>query len=582
MRCAFIRGPSTRFLEATLIVPRKLLVVFFSLVATAFSATTSRDIYFAQNAAGSNNGSSCANAYAYNDGTNGINNSQPATFVPGNTLHLCGVFSGSSGQQWINSSVSGTSGSLITIHFENNAVLSAPYHSEAGAIAIQGSYYVIDGGSNGQIVNTLNGTSGYAGCLGSSLGGGATCTQQNQNTRAVYLQASNIEVKNLTIGNFYVIKPGSGDSNAASDGIEGIIFWPSGPHSNITVDHNTIHDMNHGIDGYGNNVLVDFNEVYNCGRCILAGPGTVVSNVVYHDNIVHDLGIFNGTGVHEDGFHLFPSAPGQEIDGLMLYNNYLYNPGINNTAFIYLEGQFGNLSGGAAPQIFNNLCVLSSSQADFCLEAGMDSGQTVSNTGAIIANNTCIGGEYGPTSYSCFNIGSQSGASNWTNINYYNNVHILGGASGSPLPAGLITIGSGTTIAKINNNLYENIVTDVGDSNAFAYEGSSMSSFPSWKGMLPSVSGQDSAAVFNTLSSLMISLTTGQPETGSPAIGAGANLTSFGIAALNCDKPLTVGPSGTGSCNPRPSSGGWDIGAYQSSASASTPAPPTGLGATVQ
>ena len=84
---------------------------------------------------------------------------QPA----GNVLHVCGVWSGSAGQQWIVGNNSGSSGNLITIRFETGAALKAPYHSSSGAIQINGSYYLIDGGSNGLIQNTLNGTSGYAG-----------------------------------------------------------------------------------------------------------------------------------------------------------------------------------------------------------------------------------------------------------------------------------------------------------------------------------------------------------------------------------------------------------------------------------
>jgi hypothetical protein len=560
-------------MEEALITPRKLLIVFFSLIAAGFAATAPRDIYFAQNAVGANNGADCADAYAYNNGTNGINNSQAASFAAGNTLHLCGTWSGAAGQQWIITNLSGSSGNPITIHFETGATLSAPYHSDLGAIQINGSFYVVDGGTNGVIQNSSNGTSGYTGCPA------GTCNNQNQNTRAIYLTGTNVEVKNLTIGPLYVIQPGSGDSNAASDGIEGIYFV--GGHNNITVDHNIIHDMNHGIDGWGNNILEYNNEVYDCGRCVLMGPA-VSSSFIFHDNIIHDLGVYNGTGVHEDGVHMFPSSVGQEADGVVLYNNVFYNPGVDNTAFMYFEGQFGNGTTGA-PKIFNNVCILAAAQADFCIEGGLDSGQSVPVNGALIANNSCVGGEYGPTSYSCFSIGSQGGAAGWTNVSYYNNVQVLGGRVTSPLQAGLITFGNATTIAKVNNNLYENINSDASDSNAFAFNGSSTGSFTAWQSMLPSGTGQDSASVFNTLANLKISLTTGQLQSGSPGIGAGANLTSLGIAALNCDKPLTVGPTGTGACNSRPSSGAWDIGAYQfSSSSSSAPVPPTGLSASVQ
>jgi hypothetical protein len=560
-------------MEEPVIGPRKLLLaMIFILVAAGISSASAADIFFAQTAQGSNSGADCANAFAYNDATNGVNNNQAATFVAGNTIHLCGTWSGGNGQQWIVANNNGASGNPITITFEPGAVLQAPYHNLGGAIRINGSFYVVDGGTNGLIQNTSNGTSGYSGCPAGA------CTQQQQNTRAVYSQGNNNEIKNLTIGPFYVIRPGSGDGNANSEGIEGIYFCCG--HNNITVDHNTIHDMNHGIDGWGDHILEYNNEVYNCGRCVLFGPA-VSNDFVFHDNIIHDLGVYDGTGVHEDGIHMFPSSSGQHADNVVLYNNYFYNPGTANTAFMYFEGQFGNGTSGAQ-QVFNNLCILAANQADFCIEAGEDSGQNTPIVGALFANNTCVGGEYGPVSYSCYWISSQGGAAGYTNISYYNNVHVLGGQKSSPLQGGLAGIGSGSTIAKINNNLYENINTDAGDSNAFGYHGSSTASFTNWQGMLPSGSGQDSAGVFDTLANLHISATTGELQSGSPAIGGGANLTNLGIAALNCDKPLVVGPTGTGACNPRPATGSWDIGAHQFASSAPAPAPPTGLAAVVQ
>ena len=45
----------------------------------------------------------------------------------------------------------------------------------------------------------------------------------------------------------------------------------------------------------------------------------------------------------------------------------------------------------------------------------------------------------------------------------------------------------------------------------------------------------------------------GTPQTGSPVIGLGANLTSLGLAGLLTDK----------AGHARPSSGTWDVGAYQ-------------------
>jgi hypothetical protein len=528
-------------------------------------AAAAANIYFAQSAQGANNGSDCADAYAYNDGTHGINQSQPGSFVAGNTLHLCGgTWSGAAGQQWISSGLSGTSSSPITIVFEAGAILSAPYHTSQGAIQISGSYYTIDGGTNGVIQNTANGTPGYSGCISGS------CTQQ-QNTRAVYLTGTNIEVKNLTISDFYMFKPGSGDSFPTNDGQEGIYF--SGGHNNITIDHNVIHDMNHGLDGWGNNINIFNNEIYNCGRCTVTGSGTVISGFVFHDNSTHDLNLA-GSGVHCDGIHLFPNSGGQQMQNVQLYNNLFYNPcNGDNTSFMYFEGSFG----GAPPvEVFNNLCVLAAGQADFCVEAGYDGGLSSTISGAIVVNNSCVGGQYGPTSYSCFTINT-----GWTALTFENNVQVLGGQTTSPLQGGLVSFGSGTFKA-INNNMYQNLVADSGDSNTFGVNGDGTASFTAWQGMLTSGSGQDSASVFNTLANLKVSLTTGQLQAGSPGIGAGANLTGLGISALNCDKPSVVGASGTGACNPRPTSGAWDIGAYSQTSTATAPASPTDLTATVQ
>jgi hypothetical protein len=547
-----------------------LLVSLLGFPSSLFAS----DIFVGQTAAGANNGTSCANAYAFNDATHGVNNNQAASFVAGNVLHVCGVWnSATNGQQWILGNNNGASGNPITIKFETGAAMYAPYHNLGGAIRTNGTWYVIDGGTNGIIANTLNGTASYAGCLGASLSGGAVCTQQQQQTRQVYFQGANTEVKNFHIGPGYVIQPGSGDANANSEGIEGIYFCCG--NNNETVDHNTIHDMNHGIDGWGDHILEYNNEVYNCGRCVLFGPA-VSNDFVFHDNSVHDLGIFDGTGVHEDGIHLFPSASGQHADNVVLYNNLWYNPGTANTAFMYFEGQFGNGTNGAQ-QVFNNVCILAANQADFCIVAGEDTGQNTAIVGALFANNTCVGGEYGPVSYNCYTINSQSGAAGYTNFSFYNNVHILGGQKTAPLQGSLINIGTGSTVANINNNMYEDVLTDGGGSNVFSFHGSSTSSFTTWKGFLPGGSGQDAASVFDTVANLHVSLTTGQLQVGSLGIGGGKNLTSLGITALNCDKPVTVGPLGTGACTSRPSVGAWDIGASQFGTAPVVPSPAAGM-----
>jgi hypothetical protein len=65
----------------------------------------------------------------------------------------------------------------------------------------------------------------------------------------------------------------------------------------------------------------------------------------------------------------------------------------------------------------------------------------------------------------------------------------------------------------------------------------------------------------------------GALQAGSPAIGFGANLTSLGIDSLNADKNGVA----------RPSSGSWDVGAYQYCVGdCGAPRPPTNLTATIE
>jgi len=68
------------------------------------------------------------------------------------------------------------------------------------------------------------------------------------------------------------------------------------------------------------------------------------------------------------------------------------------------------------------------------------------------------------------------------------------------------------------------------------------------------------------------SLANYMPQSGSAAIGIGANLTALAITALDSDMAGVV----------RPTSGAWAAGAYQDPTSGSAPAPPTGLAAAVQ
>src|SRR5271165_1628257 len=103
---------------------RAFFILILMLVPTSHAAT----IYFAPSSAGSNNGTSCANAYAWTDATHGINNTTNSQ-VAGNTLIACsGTYTCSgNGASGIIIGASGLSGNIILIQAQSGAVFTCGY-----------------------------------------------------------------------------------------------------------------------------------------------------------------------------------------------------------------------------------------------------------------------------------------------------------------------------------------------------------------------------------------------------------------------------------------------------------------------
>ena len=99
--------------------------LFFCLLLLSAPGTVkaaAQNLYIAQNAVGSGNGSSCANAKAVSFFNTAANWGAAATQIgPGTTVHLCGTISSQ-----LTARGSGASGSPITILFESAAKISLP------------------------------------------------------------------------------------------------------------------------------------------------------------------------------------------------------------------------------------------------------------------------------------------------------------------------------------------------------------------------------------------------------------------------------------------------------------------------
>ena len=223
---------------------RQIIVLLFISIAGR-----ANDVYYASTSAGSNNGSSCANAYIYSDGTHGFNasgnwsGSPTGTQIgPGTTVHICGTITDSANGTLLTAQGSGASGNPVTIFFESGASLQSPGENTFIELS-SNNYFIIDGGStcgwitgarvncNGSIVNTLNGFSGQT-CPGGS------CTQQIQ-TKAIDMAttATGLEVRNLLIGPGY-IHGGTSDTTFSSPG-PNCIITPA----NANIHNNIMHDF---------------------------------------------------------------------------------------------------------------------------------------------------------------------------------------------------------------------------------------------------------------------------------------------------------------------------------------------------
>jgi hypothetical protein len=520
------------------------------MISSSTAAASVHDVYISQN--GTGDGTSCNDALPASWFDNSANWGNGSTQIgPGTTVHLCGTFTGSAGATEFTFRGSGASGNPITLRLETGALLTAPYWSANGAINTNGETWVtIDGGTNGTIENTLNGTSG-----GSCLGG--SCAYQ-QSSRFIYVTGCttcDIEVRNLTLADAYVHSSASDDNGKFTDGI----YFSGVARNNITIDHNTIHDSWLCLDGNGSNITVNNNELYDCAGGFWWATTAPSSGLYIHDNYFHDPQnwVTNDDTFHLEAVNLFPDTSPANASGVMIYNN-VFSGGASccNTAHLYLEGAF------TSPQVFNNLF---DNTGNYHMPGLWIANEgTFSFTNPLIVNNTFLGGDEtfgGNIDFQAYGI---------TGITFENNL-VTGG---NVLVLIAADRGSSSTITSLNNNAYENIVIDGGASEAFYLGSTGYTTLAAWQ----TATGGEANSIFDTISTLKLN-TNGTLQSGSPAIQLGMNLTSLGIPALDSDKPATVGVDGSDTGNPRPPSGAWDSGAY---AYVTGPAPPTDLTAIVQ
>jgi hypothetical protein len=506
---------------------------------------SAEDIYISQTAQGADSGTNCSNSHSsswFNTSTNWANPKVSGKIGPGDTAHLCGPIATS-----LAIAKSGSSGSPITILFETGAKLSQP---AATSFLTSGgnSYLIIDGGTNGIVENTDN---------GSPQGG---YTYQISYRAFDISNSSNIEITNLTFRTLYVH---TDPLDPAAFANSPQVIYCNGPGSNISIHDNSFSDTTFTISllnaiAGSSGMYIYNNSFNNYDHGVALGNNTNgYTNINIYNNHFGSTAnwdtAFNygctGNGVpwscctgvrtgncpltttsnwHHDGIHVYLSTPydSNAVYGISIYNNLFDGDwGIDNTAHVFLEDRasLGSSGGIRNPKVFNN--VFNHSGNTYRLNNGA---LTSGRHGSEIYNNTFIGMGSGDI---CFILDDLGGG-----IQFINNVLTSCGGF----------IYNETTTSPINSVINYNVYANGYGSNLWWYNHLATSSFSTWQGE----TGGDANSQFITSAGLD---SIGHPETSSPVIGAGTNVYSLGITALDSDK------SGIS----RPIGANWDIGAYQ-------------------
>lgn len=528
------------------------LLAALILTMSSISSASAVNIYIAQTSTGAANGADCGDAYPYTFFNNSNNWGGASTQIgPGTTVHVCGTISANPGTVGLLTfQGSGASGNPITLKFESGAILTASYWGRGAIAATNLNYLTVDGGTNGIIQSTGNGTN-----LGS---------QQDYAWGVGFLGVSYSEVKNLNISNMYVHTcnyPLSNCNDTVTNATAGI-YWQGGSYDKI--DHNTVHDAKACIQFLGNgntsysNWEINNNIAYNCNWAIQMGDSgdAMIMNppVLIHDNEGHDAWNWDtaSDAYHHNCIFIWENGAHSQFNQPYIYNNYCHGDwGLTQTSLLYIAGGSGTNPLGTIvnAKVFNN--VFSDDASDVTHRA--DDGNI-------------------------FDWGYQS--------SYYNNTVTGNCSNTNDCGTGIAIYGQGVTL---RNNIIQNFTNAIGsnENGATAISSSNGNVFYQFQSL-----ADLNNSYYNNLSNWQgcsSCTATGSPDGGgqsaNPLLSAvfqlvsnasaawqnGINLTSLGITALDSDKMGT----------PRPSSGPWSAGAYQGGSNANQPAPPTGVIATV-
>jgi hypothetical protein len=492
-----------------------VLVLLLGLSAPAHA----KDYYISQSGKGS--GANCSSPlpvqWFWNTG---------AYLGYGNTVHLCGTFYGGVGWQMLVVKSNG-----LTIKFESGAKLLSPAWSVNGAIGAQGrSNVTVNGNGTGYIGNTANGTGHYhQTSVAVNFGGCTGC-----------------KVEYLTIGNMYV-HTSSSDTSVNQSLVNCVNFTYA---NGVTIDHVTCHDAGWAFAGVGNNFTLQYSTAYNIDHGVAFGANGTQSGFWIHDNHFYNFANWDTSSntYHHDGIHMW-GQNGRITNGSIYNNRFDGDSGVNITGFIFLQDSIQHVA------VFNN--VFNTPANRVMRSIWFEATSTSMPHGAAIGNSA---------HNNTVNAGTHSGGAglmidNQLGFSGYNNL-LMGGQSD-------VAIRFGTTLAGLNYNMYVDLGS-YGDRNTFSYMGKSYQTITDWRNACRC--DANARIVSSTQAKLS---TTGQVQTGSAAIGAGANLTDIATAETATLATDIIGAA-------RPATGSWDAGAFQTGSMPARPAAVAGISASVK
>jgi hypothetical protein len=528
-----------------MITVRKLLfaIIFLSLVSAGCAFGSAANVYITQN--GSPTGSCTSNvqtpAFVTTAGNWGSGSSQ---IGPGTTVLFCGTFNLSVGSSLASFLGSGNSTSPVTFKLDSNAIIQSPAmgSDSAGAFNCNGkSYVTVDGDGTGTIENTANGT-GLANARSSSGLYFSNCT--------------NAVVNGLVIKNIYLNQENnsSGSGQYTADIACGGVTTTGSTCTGMQIYNNTLNNARAGINinfdsGNDASKVAIYNNTISdhaWGITFAAdNASSTASGVIIHDNNINSFLNWtdNVATYHTDGLILYNDVNAKSYDTYQIYNNHFSGSLGKYSATGYIA--CGRMS---TCTIFNNVMVDTGSTPAYgyiwlYTPNGPDS----------VYNNTLVassGGGFGVT------LGDDAGLGGGTtsNLTVKDNIFIN-------VTVGIHDYRSLTTdVAASDNNVWR---TPSGDAPQFATNDGSEFSYATW---------QKDGFDLNSTTSDPLLASNYVPQSGSSAIGLGANLTPLNVP------PLDVDMAG----NPRPASGGvsWVSGAFNNTSGGL--APPTGLVAVVK